>query len=140
MKNVSIIYWSGTGNTEEMAKLIEQGLKENSANPKLINVSDAKLKDVADADLVILGSPSMGDEVIEETEMDPFVESIKEAVNGKALALFGSYGWGTGEWMINWEERMRNYGANLLEEGLIVNGLPEGNDVERCIELGRKLA
>lgn len=139
MKNVSIIYWSGTGNTEEMAKLIKQALEGKGSDVKLLNVSDASVDDVNTADLVILGSPSMGSEVIEETEMDPFVDSIKGLVSGKALALFGSYGWGSGEWMADWEERMRGYGANLLNEGLIVNGFPEGSEAERCLEFGRAL-
>jgi flavodoxin I len=140
VKNVSIIYWSGTGNTEEMARLIEQGLREKGANPKIMNVAEAALEHVEAADLVILGSPSMGAEVIEEAEMEPFVESIKSVVGGKAVALFGSYGWGSGEWMVSWEERMSGYGANLLAEGLIVNGFPEGSEAERCIDFGRTLA
>jgi flavodoxin short chain len=139
MKIVSIIYWSGTGNTEEMAKLIKQALEEKGSEVKLLNVSDASTDDVNAAELVILGSPSMGSEVIEETEMDPFVDSIKGLVSGKALALFGSYGWGSGEWMSDWEERMRGYGANLLTEGLIVNGFPEGSEAERCLEFGKSL-
>ena len=140
MKNIGIIYWSGTGNTEEMAKLIHKGLQEKGHEPQLLNVSDATLAQVEALDLLILGSPSMGCEVIEESEMEPFVDSIKNIVTGRSLALFGSYGWGTGEWMDEWEKRMEGYGANLLGKGLIVNESPSGADAERCIQFGRSLA
>ncbi|MHC1685246.1 MAG: flavodoxin [Clostridiaceae bacterium] len=140
MKNINIIYWSGSGNTEEMANLIAKGLKEKGENPAILNVSEASKEDVAAADLVVLGSPSMGDEVIEESEMEPFVEDIKDIVSGKDVALFGSYGWGNGQWMKDWEERIEGYGAKLLGEGLIVNGFPEGDEAERCVEFGKNLA
>lgn len=140
MKNINIIYWSGSGNTEEMANLIAKGLKEKGENPSILNVSEASKEDVAAADLVVLGSPSMGDEVLEESEMEPFVESIEDIVSGKAVALFGSYGWGDGKWMRDWEERIEGYGAKLLGEGLIVNGFPEGDEAERCVEFGKNLA
>ncbi len=140
MKDINIIYWSGSGNTEEMANLIAKGLKEKGENLAILNVSEAAKEYVEAADLVVLGSPSMGDEVIEESEMEPFIEDIKDIVSGKDVALFGSYGWGTGQWMKDWEERMEGYGAKLLGEGLIVNGFPEGNEAENCIEFGKTLA
>lgn len=139
MKNVSIIYWSGTGNTEKMAQLIDQGVTGEGEASKLIIVSAANIEDVKDADILVLGSPSMGSEVIEESEMEPFVESIKEVVKGKAVALFGSYGWGDGEWMRNWEERMEGYGASIIKDSLIVNECPEGDEETRCIEFGKTL-
>ena len=139
MKNVCIIYWSGTGNTEKMAELIDKGITEKGESSKLINVSSATIEDVNDADILVLGSPSMGSEVIEESEMEPFVESIKEAVKDKSVALFGSYGWGDGEWMRNWEERMSGYGANIVKDSLIVNEAPEGDDETHCIEFGKSL-
>lgn len=139
MQNISIIYWSGTGNTEKMANLISEGLIEKGQSPKLFNISQASIEDVDAADLVILGSPSMGAEVIEEAEMEPFVEDIRTVVSGKKVALFGSYGWGDGEWMRNWEERMESYGAFLAGEGLIVNGYPEGEEAQRCIDFGKAL-
>ncbi|MBC8059469.1 MAG: flavodoxin [Clostridiaceae bacterium] len=140
MKSIGIIYWSGTGNTKDIAELIHKGLQEKGHEPQLLNVSEATLAQVEGMDLLILGSPSMGCEVIEESEMEPFVDSIKNIVAGRSLALFGSYDWGTGEWMDNWEARMEGYGANLLGKGLIVNGAPSGTEAERCIEFGRSLA
>ncbi|SHE35452.1 flavodoxin [Clostridium fallax] len=139
MKKLTIIYWSGTGNTETMARLIESGAKESGADVKLLNVCEATEDDVKDAEILALGSPSMGVEVIEECEMEPFVSSIEGIVNGKKIGLFGSYGWGTGEWMENWVERMESCGADVLEEGLIANGLPEGPEADACVEYGKKL-
>lgn len=140
MSKVNIIYWTGTGNTESMANLIAEGAKEKGADVNLINVSSAGEADVKDADVVALGSPAMGAEVIEEAEMEPFVESISGAVSGKKIALFGSYGWGDGEWMRGWVERMEGYGANLVNDGLIVNEAPEGESEEECKNLGKELA
>jgi flavodoxin short chain len=140
MENISIIYWTGTGNTEKMAHFINEGLKSKGVNPKLLNISQASISDIENADLVVLGSPSMGAEVIEEDEMEPFMEEIKMIISGKKVALFGSYGWGDGKWMRNWEERMKGYGAALIGEGLIVNDAPKGEDAQRCIEFGRALA
>lgn len=140
MSKVNIIYWTGTGNTESMANLIAEGAKEKGADVNLINVSSAGEADVKDADVVALGSPAMGAEVIEEAEMEPFVESISGAVSGKKIALFGSYGWGDGEWMRSWVERMEGYGANLVNDGLIVNEAPEGESEEECKNLGKELA
>lgn len=140
MKNILIIYWSASGNTEEMAKLIAQGAKEVGSEVKLLHVAEAALEDVVSADIVALGSPAMGNEVIEETEMEPFVQSIKDIVVGKPVALFGSYGWGSGEWMTDWIARMDNYGANVIGKGLIVNEFPQGEEANNCIEYGKKLA
>ncbi|HEY8391004.1 MAG TPA: flavodoxin domain-containing protein, partial [Clostridia bacterium] len=96
--------------------------------------------DIVDGfNIIALGSPAMGVEVIEEQEMEPFVESISTKINGKKIALFGSYGWGDGEWMRSWEDRMKNYGAQIVST-LIVNEMPEGESEQECISLGAKLA
>lgn len=136
---VNIIYWSGTGNTEEMAKLIAEGARESGATVEIKTVDKAKIEDVKDCDLLVLGSPSMGAEVIEECEMEPFVQSIEGEVSGKKMILFGSYGWGNGEFMTDWEERMENLGAELLDREVIVREFPEGNDRDKLIEIGRKV-
>ncbi len=140
MKNITIIYWSGTGNTEAMAMGVMEGAKSEGTDVKIINVSDAKSEDVLNADAVALGCPSMGSEQLEESEMEPFVESISHEISGKRLVLFGSYGWGNGEWMTDWQERMESYGANLVDEGLIINNAPDDEGIERCKELGKLLA
>lgn len=136
---VNIIYWSGTGNTEEMAKLIAEGARESGATVEIKTVDKAEIEDVKDCDLLVLGSPSMGAEVIEECEMEPFVQSIEGEVAGKKMILFGSYGWGNGEFMTDWEERMESLGAELLDREVIVREFPEGNDRDKLIEIGRKV-
>ena len=140
MKNVVIIYWSGTGNTETMAKGLMEGAMKEDVNVRLLNVAKATPEDVLNADAIAFGCPSMGAEVLEESEMEPFIESIASVVKGKNIALFGSYGWGSGEWMTDWQERMEGYGANLIEEGLIINYEPDGNGIKACEELGYLLS
>ncbi len=132
---INIIYWSGTGNTEEMAKYIKEGAESAGASVTLKNVSDASIDDI-NCDVLALGCPSMGAEVLEEEEFEPFIASIEGSVSGKKLALFGSYGWGDGEWMRDFDERMKNAGAVLVCESLIVNEAPEGDE---CKAFGAKL-
>jgi flavodoxin short chain len=139
MSKVLIIYWSGTGNTEKMAQLISQGAKSAGAEVELLNVALAEPDMVDDYDVIALGSPSMGVEVIEEEEMEPFVEDIKDKVSGKKAALFGSYDWGDGEWMRNWKERMSEYGAQIIDT-VIAREAPEGESAQECVNLGVKLA
>ena len=137
MKKISIIYWSGTGNTEMMAKAIAEGAAGDGIEVVLKNVYGAKQEDVFSADVVVLGCPSMGDEVLEEGDMEPFVDSLEdERLKGKPVALFGSYDWGDGQWMRDWEERMKRYGAKLLREGLIAQNTPGEEELNQCRELG----
>ncbi|WP_251860579.1 flavodoxin [Clostridium sp. Marseille-Q2269] len=138
MAKVNIIYWSGTGNTERMAEAIKGGL-ESEAEVKLLSVSDATTKDVEEAEVLILGCPSMGDEVLEEGEMEPFVDSIRNIVKGKKVGLFGSYGWGDGQWMRDWEERMESYDAEIKVESLIHQGEPDDSTLEECKNFAKKL-
>lgn len=136
---MKIIYWSGTGNTEKMANLIALGIEEKGKKCEVVSVSNFS-GEVRDEDLLILGCPAMGSEVLEEAEFEPFIENIKGDLNGKKIALFGSYGWGDGEWMRNWEDDMNAIGAEVVLEPLIVQNEPEGSTEEECIEYGRKLA
>lgn len=137
---MKIIYWSGTGNTEAMANLILEGVKEAGAVGELINISTTDVDSIANEEVVVLGCPCMGDEELENGEFLPFLESIEGDLNGKKVALFGSYGWGSGEWMENFEEKIKDLGASLPLESLIVNYTPEGEDEERCREYGRQIA
>jgi flavodoxin short chain len=136
---INIIYWSGTGNTEAMAKLIAEGAQGAGAVVAIKNVSEASAADL-DADVIALGCPSMGAEVLEESEFEPFIQSIEGSVSGKKLALFGSYGWGDGEWMRNWSARMESVGALLTVDSLTVNDAPGGEEAERCRAFGAALA
>ncbi|PWJ51896.1 flavodoxin, short chain [Faecalicatena contorta] len=136
---INLIYWSGTGNTEAMANLIKEGAESAGATVNLKNVSDASIDDV-NCDVLVLGCPSMGDEVLEESEFEPFMISIEGSLSGKKLALFGSYGWGDGQWMRDWDERMKNAGAVLAVESLIVNDAPSGESEQECKDFGREIA
>jgi len=141
MKNVVIIYWSGTGNTEAMAEGVVEGAKKiTDVEVRIINVFDAKAEDVINADAVGFGCPSMGSEQLEEGDMEPFIDSISGNVNGKNIILFGSYGWGSGEWMTDWQERMEGYGAKVLVDGLIINNDADKEGIEKCNEIGEILA
>ena len=136
---IPVIYWSGTGNTEAMAKAVAEGIKANGKEAKLLAVGDASAADVEAAEAVALGCPAMGDEILEEDEMEPFVESIADAVKGKKVVLFGSYDWGDGQWMRDWQERMKGYGADVVKEGLIANLEPDADALAACKELGKGL-
>jgi flavodoxin short chain len=140
MAKIGIIYWSGTGNTEKMAELIEQGAKASGAEVTRKNVASASTDELAGYDVVVFGSPSMGAEVIEESEMEPFVSSATPALKDKKTAIFGSYGWGDGEWMRNWSSDLKKAGVNLLDDGLTVHETPEGESADLCVEYGKKIA
>ena len=130
----AVIYWSGTGNTEAMAKAIAEG-----AGAELFEVSQFS-GDIADYDRVAFGCPSMGDEVLEESEFEPFFAGIESKLSGKTIALFGSYGWGDGQWMRDWCERCISAGAVMINsEGLIVNGSPDSNALAECRALGEAM-
>lgn len=140
MAKVLVTYWSGTGNTEKMAQLISEGAVAKGAEVDCKPVGQVDADSALAYDVVAIGSPSMGDEVVEESEVEPFVESIADKVKGRKLGLFGSYGWGDGQWMRDWSERMRGVGATLIDDGFIVHEMPEGEDVEKCKEWGAGLA
>ena len=131
----AVIYWSGTGNTETMAKAAAEG-----ANADLFTVSEFSGK-AADYDAFAFGCPAMGAEVLEEEEFDPFFTGIEGSLSGKKVLLFGSYGWGDGEWMRNWYDRTKAAGAELIgDEGFIVNEAPSDDDLAKLKELASKLA
>jgi flavodoxin I len=140
MKNVVVIYWSGTGNTQTMAEAVGQGATADGVTVQVIAVGAASQEIVLAADAVALGCPAMGAEVLEEIEMEPFVQSLA-AVNlkDKPMALFGSYDWGEGQWMQDWTARMAGQGVRLVAAGLIINNLPDAAGLEQCRTLGRTL-
>jgi len=109
--SISVVYWSGTGNTQAMAEAVAEGIKAAGQEAELLEVGDADAKTVAEEAAFALGCPAMGAEVLEESEMEPFVEELESYVSGKKILLFGSYGWGDGEWMRDWADRMKNAGS-----------------------------
>ena len=136
---MKIVYYSASGNTEKMANLIAEGIANGGKTVEVINVSNANADIFDNEEIVILGCPAMGDEVLEENEFEPFVEEISSKISGKKVALFGSYGWGDGQWMRDWQERMESLGCTLIADGLIIQNEPEDNSPE-CIELGMTIA
>ncbi len=141
MAKVLIVYWSGTGNTEIMAEKIAEGLKSANQDVDLRQVSDVSASEVKDFDKIALGCPSMGAEVLEEDEFQPFFDEAINHLNGKKIALFGSYGWGDGEWMRNWVSECEAAGANIYtNEGLMINETPDSLGEEECVEFGKGFA
>ncbi len=138
MSKVAVIYWSGTGNTEAMAHAVAEGAKEAGAETTLLTCADVTGVDSYDA--VALGCPAMGSEELEDGEFLPMLESIEAALTGKKVALFGSYGWGDGEWMRTWEARCGEKGIVLATESVIVNETPDDEGIARCKALGAALA
>lgn len=141
MRKVAVVYWSGTGNTEAMAAAVAEGIREKGAEAALFTATEFDASMVDDFDAIAFGCPSMGAEQLEESEFEPMFSACEPKLQGKKIALFGSYGWGSGEWMEQWAARCREDGALLLDgEGLIVNGAPDGGALDQCRELGRRLA
>lgn len=141
MSKTAIIYWSGTGNTEAMAMAVLEGAKDINSDVGFFSVSEITADDALTYDTLILGCPAMGAEVLEEEEFEPFFTDIEKKLEGKNIALFGSYGWGNGEWMRIWEARVTNSGAKLIDgEGLIANEAPDDDVLAQCRVLGKKAA
>lgn len=137
---IYVIYWSQTGNTAEMAKAVEEGILEAGGEAKMLAVGAASADDVKDAKALALGCPASGSEQLEETEMEPFVEQFEKIAGGKNVALFGSYGWGGGEWMHNWEDRLKAAGASIVGgKGIVCMEAPDEEVLKECRELGREL-
>lgn len=140
MSKVAIVYWSGTGNTEAMANFVAEGAKEAGAEVTFFTAMefDGGLMDNFDA--VAFGCPSMGAEQLEEDEFEPMFIGCESKLSGKKIGLFGSYGWGDGEWMRNWEETCRVDGAQLVMDGVICNEAPDRDAENDCKNLGKALA
>ena len=140
MSKVAIVYWSGTGNIEAMANFVAEGAKEAGAEVTFFTAMefDGGLMDNFDA--VAFGCPSMGAEQLEEDEFEPMFIGCESKLSGKKIGLFGSYGWGDGEWMRNWEETCRRDGAQLVMDGVICNEAPDRDAENDCKNLGKALA
>lgn len=137
--SISVVYWSGTGNTQAMAEAVAEGIKAAGQEAELLEVGNADAKTVAAVDAFALGCPAMGAEVLEESEMEPFVEELESYVSGKKILLFGSYGWGDGEWMRTWEETCKADGAVLACDSVLANEAPDDDAVAACQALGKAL-
>lgn len=141
MDKVYVVYWSQSGNTQAMAEAIGKGVIAAGKEAAVQFVSEASVEDLKNVKGFALGCPAMGAEVLEEMEMEPFVSELEGFVAGKSIALFGSYGWGDGQWMRDWVDRMSDAGANIVNgEGLMCHEMPDEDGLSDCENLGRQLA
>ncbi|MCR5703679.1 MAG: flavodoxin [Eubacterium sp.] len=140
MSKVSIVFWSGTGNTAMMANAIAEGVTAAGGEAVVLPVSEANVGDLKNEKAFALGCPSMGSEVLEEMEMEPFMEALEDGIAGKQIVLFGSYGWGNQEWMRDWESRITEAGATVVDgEGITANYVPGEDTLEALKDAGRSL-
>ena len=141
MSKISVVYWSQTGNTQAMAEAVGAGITKAGKEADVVEVSGASMEDLKAAKVFALGCPAMGAEVLEEMEMEPFVEEVEGFAQGKTIALFGSYGWGDGQWMRDWAQRADSAGANVYQdEGLILHLTPDEEGLEQCRTFGAGFA
>ena len=125
MKKTAVIYWSGTGNTEAMANAVLEGMTAAGADAKLLTVDQVNTAELNGYAAIAFGCPAMGSEVLEEMEFQPMFDACKNCLGGKAVALFGSYGWGDGEWMRSWEKDCADAGVNLVCDSVICCEAPD---------------
>ena len=139
MSKVAVVYWSGTGNTEEMANKVAEGAKAAGAEVEVISADDFDGTDISGFDGVTFGCPAVGDEELENSVFQPVFEACEPKLAGKKVALFGSYGWGDGDWMRSWEEKCQNDGVALAVDSVICNEEPDDEAQAACIELGKAI-
>ncbi len=140
MKKTAVVYWSGTGNTEAMAQAVAEGMKNAGAEVTVLTCDQASADSLSGYGAVAFGCPAMGSEVLEEMEFEPMFDACKNSLGGKKVALFGSYGWGDGEWMRSWEKNCEDAGVNLAVESVICCEAPDDAALEACRALGKALA
>ena len=140
MSKIAVVYWSGTGNTETMANAVVKGAKDKGAETELFTASNFSADMADNFDGIAFGCPSMGTEELEESEFEPMFSAVKGKLNGKKIVLFGSYGWGDGEWMRNWDEEVKALGANVAADFVIANEAPDDEATAACEKLGAALA
>lgn len=139
MKQIPVIYWSGTGNTQIMAEAVAETINDAGAEALLKNVAEISADEVAKYEALALGCPAMGAEVLEEYEFEPFFMELEKQLSGKKVALFGSYGWG-GTYMQDWEERVKTAGAKLVADGVLALGAPDTEALTKLTEAAKLLA
>ena len=140
MKKTAVIYWSGTGNTEAMANAVLECMKAAGAEATLLTPDQVDASALSDYDAIAFGCPAMGSEVLEESEFEPMFDSCKNSLGGKKVALFGSYGWGDGEWMRSWEKNCDDAGVSLACDSIICQEAPDDDTLASCRAMGKTLA
>ena len=139
MSKIAVVYWSGTGNTQAMAEAVAAGAQQAGAQVEVREASAFGGEEVKEFDAIAFGCPAMGAEQLEESEFEPMFQSCEPELSGKKIALFGSYGWGDGEWMRNWEQVCRDDGAVLVCDSVICNEAPNEEAQAACMDLGKAL-
>ena len=136
----AVVYWSGTGNTEAMARAVAEGMTAAGMEAVLLTPAEVQPGDLNTYDAIAFGCPAMGSEVLEEMEFQPMFDSIKNQMGGKAVGLFGSFGWGDGEWMRSWEKDCDDAGINRVCDSITCCEAPDDDVLAACQAMGRKLA
>jgi len=139
MSKVAVVYWSATGNTEAMAESVAEGVREAGGEASLITAGAFSADQMDSFDSIAFGCPAMGAEVLEESEFQPMFDECKGKLSGRKIGLFGSYGWGDGEWMRNWESECSDLGAVLAHDSVTANEAPDDEALASCRELGKSL-
>ncbi len=137
---IAVVYWSSTGNTEAMAQAVAEGARKAGASAELFTATEFDGGKVDAFDAIAFGCPAMGAEELEDSEFAPMFESCESKLSGKKIALFGSYGWGDGEWIRTWEDTCRNDGASLVCDSVICQEAPDDDALNACRSLGEALA
>lgn len=140
MNKIAIVYWSGTGNTAAMAEKIRKGAEDKGASVRVFKAGEFEAGLMDAFDVIAFGCPAMGAEGLEDAEFEPMFEPCRPELKGKKIALFGSYGWGDGDWLEIWEENCRSDGADIVADSLPCCGFPEGAAAAKCVSLGAALA
>ncbi|MEE1017641.1 MAG: flavodoxin [Ruminococcus sp.] len=140
MSKTAVVFWSATGNTEAMADAVKEGAAQAGAEVSVFSASDFSADKAAEFDSIAFGCPAMGDEVLEEDEFQPMFDAVLPALKDKKIGLFGSYGWGDGQWMRDWEETCKSAGVALVSEPVLANEAPDDEAVAACKALGAALA
>lgn len=135
---MKIVYWSSTGNTERMAQMLGEEIEKLGGSAEVEEVSSVSPSALEKETVFALGCSAMGDEELDEGEMEPFVQEVEKFASGKKIGLFGSYDWGDGEWMRRWEERMKEAGADVAGT-VIANNEPDDEDQANLAELAKAL-
>lgn len=140
MSKVAVVFWSVTGNTEAMANAVAEGAKGKGADVTVLGAGEFSASNVSEYDAIAFGCPAMGAEVLEESEFEPMFASVETSLGGKKIGLFGSYGWGDGQWMRDWKDRCDAAGAALVNDGVMANNAPDDDALDECKSLGEALA
>ena len=139
MEKVAVVFWTQGGHTETMANAVAEGAKGKGAEVSVLFCSEFHADQVSQYDAIAFGCPAMGSEVLEETEFQPMWDACSMKLGGRKIGLFGSYGWGVGEWMDNWKTAADDCGESVVQTVALQEDTIDDN-LELCRALGEALA